>query len=973
MRRLIEDIRENAPQYGSLPFWSWNDRLDQEELKRQIHNMHGLKMRGFFMHARGGLETEYLSDEWFDCILACTNEAKKLGMEAWAYDENGWPSGFAGGELLRDPANHAKYIRLKETNNFPEDSNVLAVYVPEGKSLRRVIAPSSADKYYVITCHSDPSYVDTLNADVTAKFIKATHERYLDRLGEDFGGAMPGFFTDEPQYYRWATPWSDILPHEFKNRYGYDIFERLPALFIDCEGDKEFRYDYYLLIHTLFINNFIKPIYEWCEKHGCKITGHAVEESSLSGQMWCCGGVMPFYEYMHMPGIDYLGRGLSSDLAPRQLGSVCAQLGKPKALSEMFGCCGWDVSPLELKRIAELQYAGGVNVMCQHLYAYSERGQRKRDYPAHYSEQLPWQRHLEYFDNYFNNLGATLSRGKESADVLVIHPMHSAYLTYKRELDYSSVAELSNKLFQLSDLLGQNQIAYHYGDETLLAKYGSVIGNKIRVGECEYKIIIIPYCETLDGTTAALLRKFLAEGGKLWMYGPAPTRIDGRPADLSWLRSNVTFEEIQAAVEFSLSKDGKNVPELRTMVRRTPEGRIFYVVNLSDKDITGVKASLVGCRKVCGLDMHTLEPFALYGERTERGALVTLDFEPGQSYVLVESPEALDFLNEKPAKPEPIKLISRMAFAQKPENALTLDRARVSTDGETFGGMRPIEEIRDTLLRERYKGPLYLKFEFNVLEKPDSLRVVFEPMKFTRLEFNGTKIAPDGEYRIDRSFNSADVSHLVRVGINEFVMGFDYYQRDYVYYVLYGGVSESLRNCLSFDTEIECVYLFGDFAVDTERSRFIPGERNSLRYDGVFALKKQSADVDAAHITEDGYPFFSGVMELTTKYRYTHGGPTGLELRGRFAVCEVIVNGKHAATLMFTRRCDLAPYLKEGDNTITFKLYSSNRNLLGPHHRHDPEPYGVGPNTFSFEGEWRDGKCPAYDVRYAFVRFGIET
>ena len=125
---------------------------------------------------------------------------------------------------------------------------------------------------------------------------------------------------------------------------------------------------------------------------------------------------MPFYEYEDMPGIDYLGRGLSSDLAPRQLGSVCAQLGKPKALSEMFGCCGWDVSPLELKRIAELQYAGGVNVMCQHLYSYSIRGQRKRDYPAHYSEHLPWQRHLARFDSYMGNLGCMLSRGAESAD-----------------------------------------------------------------------------------------------------------------------------------------------------------------------------------------------------------------------------------------------------------------------------------------------------------------------------------------------------------------------------------------------------------------------------------------------------------------------------------------------------------------------------------------------------------------------------
>ena len=76
---------------------------------------------------------------------------------------------------------------------------------------------------------------------------------------------------------------------------------------------------------------------------------------------------MPFYEYEHIPGIDYLGRDISDDVGSKQLGSACEQLGKKKALSEMFGCCGWDVTPLELKRIAERQYVNGVNVMCQHL------------------------------------------------------------------------------------------------------------------------------------------------------------------------------------------------------------------------------------------------------------------------------------------------------------------------------------------------------------------------------------------------------------------------------------------------------------------------------------------------------------------------------------------------------------------------------------------------------------------------------
>ena len=66
------------------------------------------------MHARAGLETEYMSDEWFDSIKICIDEAKKFGMEAWAYDENGWPSGFADGELFDDGFELLSYLHEGE-------------------------------------------------------------------------------------------------------------------------------------------------------------------------------------------------------------------------------------------------------------------------------------------------------------------------------------------------------------------------------------------------------------------------------------------------------------------------------------------------------------------------------------------------------------------------------------------------------------------------------------------------------------------------------------------------------------------------------------------------------------------------------------------------------------------------------------------------------------------------------------------
>lgn len=76
---------------------------------------------------------------------------------------------------------------------------------------------------------------------------------------------------------------------------------------------------------------------------------------------------------------------------------------------------------------------------------------------------------------------------------------------------------------------------------------------------------------------------------------------------------------------------------------------------------------------------------------------------------------------------------------------------------------------------------------------------------------------------------------------------------------------------------------------------------------------------------------------------------------------------------MFENRIDLSEFLRKGTNRIGIKVYNAMRNLIGPHHRHDPEPLSVSPNTFSFEGEWDGENCPAYAARYAFVKFGIKS
>ena len=136
---------------------------------------------------------------------------------------------------------------------------------------------------------------------------------------------------------------------------------------------------------------------------------------------------------------------------------------------------------------------------------------------------------------------------------------------------------------------------------------------------------------------------------------------------------------------------------------------------------------------------------------------------------------------------------------------------------------------------------------------------------------------------------ASDIVKFLKPGLNEIVFKINYFQNDYVYYVLYGGVSESLRNCLNFDTEIESVYLVGDFAVRTEKDKFTSAHHNSWSYTGSFTLAASDGSIDVSDLVASGYPFYNGTVDISAQCGKNAGE---LVLEGHYAVADITVNGK---------------------------------------------------------------------------------
>ena len=242
-----------------------------------------------------------------------------------------------------------------------------------------------------------------------------------------------------------------------------------------------------------------------------------------------------------------------------------------------------------------------------------------------------------------------------------------------------------------------------------------------------------------------------------------------------------------------------------------------------------------------------------------------------------------------------------------------------------------------------------------------------ERLASQKIYVNGTEIELSDNWWLDRHISANNITALLKEGINEIVCEIDYFQRDYVYYVLYGGVSESLRNCLCFDTEIESIYLFGDFEVNTEADKFTYHPHDYIAYTGGFSIRKSENSIDLANITESGYPFLTGSIMLEAEYT---GGGKELWLDGSFVCADIYINGTLTKKLLFNQHCTLEN-IKVGDK-IGVRLYTSNYNLLGVHHHKDVEVVAA-PDTFSLEKKWDGDKCELFTDRYALKKFGINN
>ncbi len=1018
--------------YRDTPFWGWNSRLDGEELHRQIGIFHQMGMGGFHMHARTGLGTPYLGPEFMKQVRQCVDDAKAGSMLAWLYDEDRFPSGAAGGLVTCDPAFRARHLLLTSTprREAPDPANddsgrLLAVYAIRFDQEHRLAdyrlladgdsaAPGFELFYAYLIVESrnpwfnDQVYVDTLNPRAIHRFVELTYEAYFKAVGDEFGKSIPAIFTDEPHFthktvLRFAAerrdvllPYTDDLPETYRREYGAEFFDTLPELVWErADGAWSIaRYRYHDHIAERFAVAFADTVGSWCERHGIRFSGHLLEEPRLESQTAVLGDVMRSYRSFQLPGIDMLCDWVELSTV-KQAASASRQYGCGGVLSELDGVTDWDFSFAGHKGHGDWQAALGVTVRVPHLAWLSMAGEAKRDYPASISDQSPWWRKYPAIADHFARVNTAMSRGRALCRVGVIHPVESYWLVYGPQDQTAGARRQAEQDFSsLCSWVLHGLIDFDFIAESLLPTQNLMeSGAVFKVGQMSYETVVVPPAITLRGTTLDRLEAFADAGGDLIFAGRIPVCCDAalsdRAARLAARCRRIDFSEAallealreRRDVEVVRRDDGFPASSLLYQLRDAGNERFLFLVNTErlGETFTG-RVRIRGGWQLEFLDTVTGERKPLAAAHEHGWTVLEYDFYAHGHLLLRLTPAGASIGGELPRPPYAdaeveARILGRLNGFALPvtldePNVLVLDQAQWRTDG---GSWEPAEEILrlDNLARAGFGlwpksghivqpwvnppdgktyGRLELRYRIECAVPVTGAMLALEQPENTELELDGRPLTfADAGFWTDRSVRKTALPELA-AGIHTLIL-----RRDY-----------------RLDTDIERIYLLGDFGVE------LGGDRMRL-----------TAPVRTLHwgdVTPQGLPFYSGNLTYHCKFTLAEAGATALRFpsRGtrlaeglrnndvarecdfagfRATVIGVSVDGGEEQSVAFAPfQCELGT-LAAGEHTLAITVYGSRVNSFGALHQSWQVPW-MGPEAWRTEGD-------RFTRDYRVRRFGV--
>ncbi|TDW17632.1 hypothetical protein [Kribbella kalugense] len=606
--RLAAVLTDPPRSFSPAPIWWWSgEPLDPARLRWQLERFAAGGVYQLVVlnlapagtdHGCDADDPPFFSERWWEIFLGVCDDAAELGMTLWFYDQLGFSGADIQARLVaRQPAYAGRRLhRLTVTG-----TGHLELECPAGG---RVVSATSEPSVAVTldaagaTCEAavesrlslfyetDHGF-DYLSPAACAALLDRVHGQFERRLGDRLGTVVVGSFQDElPSVPTWSADFAD----RFQARYGYDLRDRLEALWdLGVPGGDQVRRDYHALRSALAEDAFFRPLHEWHDKHGL-IVGCDQQDPARAGRP--VEGVQLYADYprthrwFSAPGSDHHGDA-------RIHSSLAHLYERPRTWIEAFHSTGWGGTLEETFDWLLPWLRTGATLYNPHAVYYTTRAGWWEWAPPSTDWRQPYWRHHKVFADAVSRLCAALSLGRHLCDVAVLFPNATAQAdlgldgpgpsAVRAQQVYRELVGDATWFAPVLGVLDRARIDADVIDDDSLAG-AEPNGARLSVAAESYAAVVLPAATVLEDAVTERLQEFVAAGGLLVAVEVVPPGLEGQAVLVS------TAAEVPAALA-RLSRRVES--ELPVLTRQVDDALVVFVA-ASEWSATQIDGEPVG-------------------------------------------------------------------------------------------------------------------------------------------------------------------------------------------------------------------------------------------------------------------------------------------------------------------------------------------------------------------------------------------
>ena len=606
LKKLFQNPKNAYKPYIYLPLDGKNELSTPEKLTKLINGYKKSGFGGIIPFSYKNYSVQPMSEEYYEIYRHINKEAKANALSVGYLDDTYLMREYIGrfGDA-RDAVGCNVLVKyeyactegqsLKRRLRSPDDLMALVAVNDDDLTildLRSFIVDEDTLEWTVpdgnwnieeYVCEPDPEYhyIDMMDYDICAEYLKRTFHELLERLGGMKGDCAPiDVFIYRNILYagRNRRMWHRDFNKVFEEHFGIDPAPYYPLLFRDFGGyAKRYRSMLMACRAKMLVEGYLKAAADICRAHDVLCTGYPAEGKSVACS-WLFGDGQMIHKYATAPGLSMPFAYLYGLNGIRVASGAADQFGTDTVTADLFkyfSLLNRDI----IYRESMNAYVRGVNMVFAHLG--EDRADEKQETNDHvWGSIFTKGDDLADFAEFAARVQTLLRGGEHLSEAAILYPIHSLHsLVYLYQSDadmgfeYPSTPSNADYMELMNSFLNYVGIDTTFLHPDIVTERAFAENGTLYIptdkNTMKYKVLVLPSMSIISVKALRVVKKFFDEGGKVISTDNLPT---------SAFECSRTFDDPNTAIRTESPEDievreimmhifGKEIADFRTYQR----------------------------------------------------------------------------------------------------------------------------------------------------------------------------------------------------------------------------------------------------------------------------------------------------------------------------------------------------------------------------------------------------------------------